>query len=680
MRHSRGLGAVVVCALVAIPAASQAQSADKSIDVQMFDYSIGPKSFFSVDNGQIAKEQTLSLDFLVTYLTTPFVVYNSSGPNNTSITNTRDEVIQNATIGQLTGAYGVTDKIQIGANLPFVFRMNGQGIDTSSGTGMSNGLGVTGLGDMLVEGKFKIYDQDHMRFAAIGGLTLPTGFGSDGSQFIGDKYPTVRLRGAFDWTHQQITLGATLGFLLRDPQDFYGTTIGQQMTFGGAIAFAATDRFSAVGELYGRMGLQSFSQNNSPIEAIGGVRVGVAPAVAVVLGGGGGLDHAIGAPELRAFASVSYVPGMYKNIGHVENPCDEATPDGMTSTACKNRFDRDGDGIPDKDDKCPDQAEDHDGFEDDDGCPDLDNDKDGIPDLQDRCPNDPEDGKEPYPKDGCPATKRDSDGDGIPDAYDACPLEEEDFDNFEDGDGCPDLDNDKDGVPDAADKCPVCPEDKDGFEDSDGCPDLDNDHDGIPDSQDKCPNEPETINGVKDDDGCPDTGGATLVHLDGDRLTVDKVPDLAGGKLSKNGTMIAEQIALVMRGQSVGLSFGKPAVTKWLIAVSMKKKEDAQKVGDAIKEYLAKRGVTGVDILAAAGANKVGGVVQERSDADQPFVCPAGMEVKQDPSKVTPKGTMPGAGKSADAPAATPAPAKPAATPAKPDDKKKDLAEPEMDN
>ena len=49
--------------------------------------------------------------------------------------------------------------------------------------------------------------------------------------------------------------------------------------------------------------------------------------------------------------------------------------------------DRDGDGIPDEIDQCPDVPEDKDGFEDQDGCPDYDNDKDGIYDAQDQCPD-----------------------------------------------------------------------------------------------------------------------------------------------------------------------------------------------------------------------------------------------------------------------------------------------------
>jgi len=142
--------------------------------------------------------------------------------------------------------------------------------------------------------------------------------------------------------------------------------------------------------------------------------------------------------------------------------------------------DPDKDGIRGAADKCPNEPEDKDGFQDEDGCPDLDNDNDGIPDAADKCPNDPED------KDG-----------------------------FQDEDGCPDPDNDGDGIPDAQDKCPLEPEDKDGFQDEDGCPDPDNDNDGVPDAQDKCPLEPETKNGYQDDDGCPDEIPAKLKQFTG---------------------------------------------------------------------------------------------------------------------------------------------------------------------
>ncbi len=144
---------------------------------------------------------------------------------------------------------------------------------------------------------------------------------------------------------------------------------------------------------------------------------------------------------------------------------------------------------------------------------DLDPDHDGIVGAADKCPNEPEDKDGFQDEDGCPDP--DNDGDGIPDKADKCPNEAEDLDGFQDEDGCPDLDNDGDGIPDALDKCPNEPEDKDGFQDADGCPDPDNDGDGIPDIADKCPNDPETKNGYQDEDGCPDEIPAKLKAFTG---------------------------------------------------------------------------------------------------------------------------------------------------------------------
>ena len=66
--------------------------------------------------------------------------------------------------------------------------------------------------------------------------------------------------------------------------------------------------------------------------------------------------------------------------------------------------DRDGDGIPDDQDACPDRPEDFDGFEDADGCPDIDNDLDRVLDIADKCPNEPETYNGYEDEDGCPDT------------------------------------------------------------------------------------------------------------------------------------------------------------------------------------------------------------------------------------------------------------------------------------
>jgi len=64
--------------------------------------------------------------------------------------------------------------------------------------------------------------------------------------------------------------------------------------------------------------------------------------------------------------------------------------------------DRDGDGIADSEDKCPDDPEDKDGFEDADGCSEADNDGDGFDDYEDACPMKPETINGVEDGDGCP--------------------------------------------------------------------------------------------------------------------------------------------------------------------------------------------------------------------------------------------------------------------------------------
>jgi OOP family OmpA-OmpF porin len=83
--------------------------------------------------------------------------------------------------------------------------------------------------------------------------------------------------------------------------------------------------------------------------------------------------------------------------------------------------DADGDGIVDSADACPRDAEDRDGYQDTDGCPETDNDQDGVIDALDRCPNQAEDADGYQDSDGCP--EADNDQDSVADALDHCPLE-----------------------------------------------------------------------------------------------------------------------------------------------------------------------------------------------------------------------------------------------------------------
>jgi len=256
-----------------------------------------------------------------------------------------------------------------------------------------------------------------------------------------------------------LKVGANVGFRAHSAG---GTTLdlrdgrfvdGQRVTYGLGASVRVADPVDLVADTYGTFLLGEADSAVKPSnEVTGGLKIFIERNSFLMLGAGPRYTKGFEAADVRAFVGFVFEP----SIG-----------------------DRDGDGIKDDLDKCPDEREDFDGFEDEDGCPEPDNDHDGIPDIKDKCPNIPED-----------------------------------MDGDEDTDGCPeppkDGDRDHDGIPDSRDKCPDDPEDKDGFEDEDGCPEPDNDHDGIPDVKDLCPNEPETFNKFRDEDGCPDRGGVVV--------------------------------------------------------------------------------------------------------------------------------------------------------------------------
>jgi outer membrane protein OmpA-like peptidoglycan-associated protein len=186
--------------------------------------------------------------------------------------------------------------------------------------------------------------------------------------------------------------------------------VGNEITYGLGLGVALVmERLELVFETYGAVPLISEAERATPLETLLALRVFLVGTSFFTIGATRGWLQAAGDPNVRLFAGIMFEP----SVG-----------------------DRDGDGIPDDVDRCPDEPEDKDGFEDQDGCPDPDNDQDGIPDDRDRCPNDPEDTDGWQDEDGCPDP--DNDDDGILDLDDSCPNEPENYNGIDDEDGCPD--------------------------------------------------------------------------------------------------------------------------------------------------------------------------------------------------------------------------------------------------
>jgi outer membrane protein OmpA-like peptidoglycan-associated protein len=513
---------------------------DGGMDLHLFRPAVDSRGYFSVNGSEVMPHKDFSfglvLDAGFGILRYNGFVNNPQGEADTAARQNR--IAKQAFTGTFMFSYGLFDRLILGIQLPITF-FRGDAVQTpdrmptGTCTGATSagclynyqagGLRSQGVGDLTIVAKARLLNLGE--FPAGIAVTLRAGFPTAKStQFAGEPgyslWPTAvfefqpieKIRFAFEggyrWTSGQgasfiwdglsdpAGLGVNPTANAVDPVD-QGTgrrfTYDDLITFGFGSAFRIANSLDFIMELYGsQIAREIGTKGTLSMEVLGGFKYFVTNKSFLFIAAGAGIPKTgFEAADVRATLGIVYEPAV---------------------------GDRDKDGIPDDDDGCPDEAEDKDGFEDRDGCPDLDNDGDGILDVDDACPLVKEDYDGDRDEDGCPEGREgDRDGDGIPDTVDDCPDEPEDFDGFQDEDGCPDPDNDGDGIPDEKDLCPNDPEDFDGFQDEDGCPDLDNDSDRILDVDDACPNDPETYNGHEDEDGCPDKG---LVILEDTQITI----------------------------------------------------------------------------------------------------------------------------------------------------------------
>lgn len=163
------------------------------------------------------------------------------------------------------------------------------------------------------------------------------------------------------------------------------------------------------------------------------------------LGAGPGFTTGVGTPDFRVLGSIAYVPEAASHADRLAREREELLrrrpggtggvqgSDASRSTLAWLEGDRDGDGVLDANDACPDRVGEMSGRRP--GCP-PDRDGDGIEDVADRCPEVPGPASSVPAEHGCPVM-RDGDGDGIVDDEDACPEEAGQGSDDPKKNGCP---------------------------------------------------------------------------------------------------------------------------------------------------------------------------------------------------------------------------------------------------
>jgi outer membrane protein OmpA-like peptidoglycan-associated protein len=414
------LVAVVASAALA-PSIALAQQ-KVQIETQLFKPSPFVGDYFTVGTGDVMGECRWNIGLMLNYQNDPLVLATNSGDHLGSL-------VGHQTTANVLGAIKLLDWLALGFDVPVVVHQVGDKISTVPTAGSG------GMGDIRLVPRARLYKSAGGLFslAAEAGVSLPTGKQFDA--YMGRNGYSIfpRLLGSFDFGWSGLALNAGALFVSSQDKAFNVATGNAIDTRLGGWVGVVPKEVDLIAEVNSQMKLGEPLANaeETPMEFIGGMRWKAIPGLFVTGGAGAGVTAGAGGPDFRAFVGVQYASCCQKKATPPPPPppppppkpvCD-ADPDGdKVCSACVFDQKREAEfaSVCKGADKCPAEAEDLDGNEDSDGCPDPDNEPDGICD--------------PWVEEQGLAGKYK----GVCVGSDKCPAQPETVNSYQDEDGCQD--------------------------------------------------------------------------------------------------------------------------------------------------------------------------------------------------------------------------------------------------
>ncbi|MFH1874780.1 MAG: OmpA family protein, partial [Pseudomonadota bacterium] len=440
-------------------------------------------------------------------------------------------IIDHTVVSDFTGAFGVTEWMQIGFDLPYAVLDRFRPVASPLGTALRN---ERGLSDIRLELKARIIDDCRfpIGIAVAPFMTLPTG--SD-NKLLGDPGITGGLNAIIDGRIlRRLLLTFNLGFQTGRKVNIQNVDYQHRLLAGAGIHYKFLNGMSVFGEVNSNTNVDTaFTEKDvNPVEGMVGMKWDVKKTgVELAAAAGNCLICGVKGANARAVLGVSY---RYNSKKYQDL-------DAFDDQVCLKRFGEIEDAwdIYYLKSNCP-APENYNPHFHDAACPKY-YELGEIVELYMRCPSRPEDYKEGVHDDACPKIYNlgeEYSQEQIMAIYTLaaaelgirCPAPDEFNPKLHD-DACPkyyDLQT-------LSTLSKVCPDDpakyQPGIDDA-ACPkfytlreqypedlweiiDLlsskDSDNDGINDFLDLCPNQAEDFNGFADQDGCPEGGIVGIV-------------------------------------------------------------------------------------------------------------------------------------------------------------------------
>jgi outer membrane protein OmpA-like peptidoglycan-associated protein len=218
--------------------------------------------------------------------------------------------------------------------------------------GLDNGAG---MGDMRVSGALAFQGKDGLGFGAgvVPYIDIPVGGGA--AYYLGSSQVAGGARAMLGFRTERLLASLEAGAHLGAPTELDVTEGAASFRVGLGVGYAVTDALGFGAEAHTTLpGSEThlFVGSPAPTEALAHGTLRTKMGLAFTLGGAMGLSDGPGTATYRAFLGLGW------------------SPSGSTAAPVVVNKDRDGDGIEDSVDACPEQPETKNGVKDQDGCPD----------------------------------------------------------------------------------------------------------------------------------------------------------------------------------------------------------------------------------------------------------------------------------------------------------------------
>lgn len=313
--------------------AAWAQAPREPLDVERFKPAITYDNFVVTEGTDVRWPlpggDPFQLGVTVNQAFEPLVVVNGDG-------SVAARFVERRTGLDLFGSMSLSRNVALALGLPVFFFQTGD-LDPNP----------SGVGDLRIVPKIRLRDDRRgLGVALLAEIRAPTH--SDDEFSGGARFPVFAPKLAVDHRFPGgLRVGGNAGLLLRQATRFENVEAASELTYSAAavLHLGGYDGAVALGvDLHGGAGLTRVDFEELPLEGqlFGQIQ---ARDVQIQLGPGVGVVPGYGTPAFRLYAGVRWSP-----TGH----------------------DRDRDGIPDGEDRCPDEPETRNGIEDLDGCPERD--------------------------------------------------------------------------------------------------------------------------------------------------------------------------------------------------------------------------------------------------------------------------------------------------------------------